>query len=134
MIRSLYDRGLGPEDIQQLFRLIDWMLILPMDLDAGFWDEVDRFEKERKVPYVTSVERLGLKRGRKEGLKKGRQQGLREGVLEWIAFDLEAKFDSVDAQLMEEIKALKDIDQLRKVARGLKKARTMNQIRSLLDS
>ncbi len=142
LVRSLYDRGLGPNDVQQLFRLIDWMLVLPTELDAGFRDEIDRFEQERKMPYVTSVERLGRKeglkigrqQGRKQGRQQGRKQGRREGLLEGIEIALELKFDVVDTQLMDEIRALKDIEQLRKVAGALKKAKTVNQIRAMLEA
>ncbi len=86
------------------------------------------------MPYVTSVERLGLERGRKEGLRKGLKKGRQEGQREGIELDLETTFDVVDAHLLEEIRGLKDVGKLRIIARALKKAKTLNQIRPLLDS
>ena len=32
-----------------------------------FWDEIDRYEKEKNMPHMTSIERRGLERGRAEG-------------------------------------------------------------------
>jgi hypothetical protein len=134
LVKNLYDRGLTADDIQQLFRLIDWMLTLPAELEASFLDEMHRFEGERKMPYVTSVEKLGIKRGRKEGLQEGRKEGLREGLLETIPILLQTKFGAVDQALMEEIQALKDLDKLRSFARALQDVRTVKQARAMLKS
>ena len=35
LVRSLYERGYQREDVQQLFRFIDWLMELPGDLDEG---------------------------------------------------------------------------------------------------
>ena len=32
LVRGLYDHGWTAEDVRQLFRLIDWMMALPLDL------------------------------------------------------------------------------------------------------
>jgi len=127
LVKGLYERGLGAEDIRQLFRLIDWMLALPEELEQEFLQEMYRFEEERRMPYITSVERLAMKKGRQEG----RQEGLRDGLLEGIALALEAKFGEVDTELLEDIRALNNIAQIRKVARGLKKAKTVAEIQRL---
>ncbi|MBI4861547.1 MAG: hypothetical protein HY815_14990, partial [Candidatus Riflebacteria bacterium] len=68
-MKGLYDRGLSAKQVRQLFRLIDWMLQLPEELEQEFRVELDRFEEERKMPYVTSVERLARKEGWQEGKK-----------------------------------------------------------------
>src|SRR5262249_45412079 len=43
-----------------------------------------RFEEERRMPYVSSVERIaerkGLERGLEQGRQEGRQEGRREGL------------------------------------------------------
>jgi hypothetical protein len=44
---------------------------LPEEEDRLFWKELSDFEEEKKMPYVTSVERIGYKRGMEEGLEKG---------------------------------------------------------------
>jgi hypothetical protein len=125
LVKGLYDRGLNADDIRQLFRLIDWMLALPRDLEDQFRQDIYRFEEDRSMPYLTSIERMALEKGHKEGRC--------EGLLEGIALDLEAKFGAVDKALFKEIKAVKELSQLRKIARALKKAKTEDDIRRLIN-
>ena len=72
MIKGLYERGFDREDIRRLFRLIDWLMDLPDELSEQFWDEIAQFEKERNMPYITSVEQIGEKRGLSKGELIGR--------------------------------------------------------------
>jgi hypothetical protein len=47
--------------------LIDWLLTLPQELEVAFREDLIKFERERTMPYVTSIERLGREEGRQEG-------------------------------------------------------------------
>ncbi|QTA87557.1 DUF4351 domain-containing protein [Desulfonema magnum] len=67
LIRHLYRKGFSKQDIVSLFRFIDWVMFLPEKEDDLFWEEVSVFEKEGKMPYITSVERIGYKRGIQQG-------------------------------------------------------------------
>jgi len=49
-------------------------MVLPKGLDRSFWTELKTYEETRKVPYITSVERIGFERGLKEGRQEGRQE------------------------------------------------------------
>ena len=79
-IKGLYERGLTANQVRQLFRLIDWMVQLPAELQQQFREEIHRFEEERHMPYVTSIERSAMR------------EGQRKGLLECIAATLEEKF------------------------------------------
>jgi len=79
LIRGLYERGYEREQILELFRLIDWMLALPPEQEVVLWREIARIEEERRMPYITSVERIGLERGEQIGLERGEQIGLERG-------------------------------------------------------
>src|SRR5262249_14438225 len=57
LIKGLYDRGLDAEQVRQLFRVIDWLLALPEELEVQFTDEIYRFEEERRMPYLSQLER-----------------------------------------------------------------------------
>jgi hypothetical protein len=46
-----------------LFKFIDWMMTLPLNLEGEFWQEYRNFEESRCTQYVTSVERLGIRQG-----------------------------------------------------------------------
>lgn len=54
---------------------------LPEELETKLWHDIETIEGERKVKYVTSVERLALERGKREGLEEGLIKGER-GALE----------------------------------------------------
>ena len=78
LIRGLYDRGWTAKDVRQLFRLIDWMMTLPAELQSEFRSEMYRFEEERKMPYLSSFERLAKEEGRAEGLRRSSSRGIAE--------------------------------------------------------
>jgi len=66
LIRRLYEQGLQEKDIRNLYRFIDWVMILPKALEAEFWQEFKQFEQERTMSYVTTGERIGYERGQQE--------------------------------------------------------------------
>jgi len=40
LVKGLYERGLAAEEVRQLFRLLDWMLALPVELEQQFQEEL----------------------------------------------------------------------------------------------
>ncbi|MDB9314844.1 transposase, partial [Spirulina sp. CS-785/01] len=113
IIKNLYQRGYERQDILELFRLIDWMMTLPASLEENLTTEIYRYEEERKMPYVTSVERIGMEKGRQEGLQEGRQERLREDILEV----LEVRFETVPDSLVEVVNGIQDDSLLRTLHR-----------------
>jgi hypothetical protein len=77
LIRRLYERGYERAQILELFRLIDWLLALPQAQEEALWQEIVQIEEERRMPYITSVERIGLEKGRREGELRGQRAMLR---------------------------------------------------------
>jgi hypothetical protein len=73
LIRHLYARGYGRQDILNLFRFIDWMMRLPDDLEREWIAQVEQLEAEQRMQYVTTVERFA----REEGREEGRQEAIR---------------------------------------------------------
>src|SRR5437899_2164717 len=43
LVQGLYDRGWHAEDVRQLFRLIDWLMELPVELQRRFRTEMYDF-------------------------------------------------------------------------------------------
>ncbi|NGZ07671.1 MAG: DUF4351 domain-containing protein, partial [Magnetococcales bacterium] len=78
--RMLYERGFSRQQIIDLFRFIDWVLSLPEELDNQFWTDLSNFEENKKMPYITSVERIGEERGRLLGIQIGEQRGIQIGL------------------------------------------------------
>ncbi len=89
LLRHLYDWKYSRENIQQLLRIIDAMLRLPEPLEDEFTDIVSQIEEEKQMPYVTSIERVLLKRerqaGEQTGLQTGEQNGLIKGEVKGVA-------------------------------------------------
>jgi DNA-binding transcriptional MerR regulator len=123
LVRGLLERGLSRKDIERLFDLIDWFMALPPPEDTVFWDEIQRYETENKMPHMTSIERRGLERGRAEGL--------REGLLEAIELGLKLRFGSEGLQCLPPIQTLMDIDRLRRIKKSIETASTLDDIRQL---
>jgi hypothetical protein len=66
LIRRLYELGLQEKDIRNLYRFIDWVMMLSKDLEAEFWQDFKQFEQERTMSYITTGERIGYERGKQE--------------------------------------------------------------------
>ena len=64
LARRLYESGYNQDEILNLFRFLDWVLKLPKNLEAEFLQELTAYE-ERRMPYVTSVERIGIEKGQR---------------------------------------------------------------------
>jgi FMN phosphatase YigB (HAD superfamily) len=58
LTRRLYEQGYKRQDILNLFRFIDWMMELPDALKQEFRAELEQYEQEKQMPYVTSIEQL----------------------------------------------------------------------------
>ena len=67
MLRNLYERGWSREEIIELHRLLDWLLVLPPEMNLEFRRRVLEYEKEKIMPYITSNEQIATEEGRKEG-------------------------------------------------------------------
>ncbi len=48
---------------------------LPEWLDQQIWHEIETIEEYEKMQYITSVERIGIAKGRVEGRLEGRLEG-----------------------------------------------------------
>jgi len=93
----------------ELFRLIDWIIALPDRIETEFKEEIQRFEEDNRMRYVTNFERLARQDGLSEAiLKKGR-----EAVIEVLT----VRFQEAPPSLVEAIATLEDPDQLKTLHR-----------------
>ena len=66
LIRQCYEKKHLKEEIRVLLKFIDWLIRLPEGLTEQLTKKIALLEEEYKMPYVTSWERLGEKKGKKE--------------------------------------------------------------------
>ena len=115
LVRGLYERGFSPKDVRELFRLIDWMMELPQPLDNLFWQDVDKIQEERRMPFITSIERSGHRRGLRMGI---------ESVLR-------VRFGEEGLKLMPEIHEIYEEEKLQAILKALETAATPDEVRRL---
>ncbi len=100
LVHLLYERGYGRDEIIDLFRFIDWVITLPEELEEQFDQVLEEIEEERRVEYITSIERRGI--------RKGSLQTARSSLLQV----LEVRFGPVPISLREQIDRSEDLSLL----------------------
>jgi hypothetical protein len=133
LVKGLYQRDWTADQVRQLFRLIDWIMALPEALEEEFRIAVFQYEEEKRMPYVTSIERLALAEGREIGREEGREVGLLEGLQEGLVVALEAKFGPTGRKLTSKVKQIQHLAQLRTLEKKIKAAKSIESVRKHLD-
>ncbi|NES17452.1 MAG: transposase [Symploca sp. SIO3E6] len=96
LIKSLFERGYGREDIVQLFRLIDWFIALTKIEEERLWQEIETLKEDEKMPYIPGLERIVIEKCKKQD----------------IIQILEVKFEGVTEELRQIIKKFDDLELL----------------------
>mgnify|MGYP001163432356 CR=1 FL=1 len=115
LVRNLYERGFSAKDVRELFRLIDWLMVLPPPLENVFRQDLDKIQEERRMPYVTSIERLA----RGEGLCLGIESLLR------------VRFGDEGLKLMPEVREIYEDEKLLAILKALETAAGPDEVRRL---
>ncbi|MGI0485711.1 DUF4351 domain-containing protein [Pantanalinema rosaneae CENA516] len=124
LIRRLYEAGYSRREVLNLFKFIDWVMILPEGLKQAFWQELKAYEEERKVPYITSVEEIGFERGIQEG---------RRSLLLLLSLQLEQKVGQLPPSLHDRIAQL-NLTQLEALAIALLNFSSLAELEAWLES
>jgi len=93
LAKLLYERDWGKQQIIDLFAVIDWLMTLPPELEKKLWTSISELERNMKMSYVTSVERLGIEKGRQEGRQEEGVFFLRRLLVKKFG-DLPASFET----------------------------------------
>jgi hypothetical protein len=124
LVKGLFERGLDADTVRQLFLLIDWMMDLPKELDMQFNEELHRYEEEKRMPYISSVERLAAERGE----EKGEVRGLRKG----IALGLKLRFGAAGGELLPAVEKVTSLANLTAFHNSIESAQSVEELRRLL--
>ena len=90
---------------RKLFRLLDWMMTLPDELQNRFEEQVNRYQEDRKVPLLSHMELRAEKRGNLKATQ--------ESVLD----NLDVRFGAVPGELADAIAKLEDLEWLKQLHR-----------------
>jgi hypothetical protein len=139
LVKRLYEKGYSKEDILLLYKFIDWLVSLPEELTEEFHEEIKKYEEVRKVAYITTAERIGMKKGIEigikqgiqQGIKQGIQQGIQQGLLKAIELGLKLKFGVEGLRIYPEIRKIKDVDVLEAISEAIESAGSVEEIRRI---
>lgn len=115
LVRGLYERGFTLKDVRELFRLIDWMMELPPPLQHGFWQDLDKIQEEKRMPFITTPERVGHRRGLRQGIESM----------------LKVRFGEEGLRLMPEIHEIYEEEQLEAILKALETVASPDDVRRL---
>jgi hypothetical protein len=115
LVRGLYERGFSKADVRELFRIIDWLMELPRLQDQLFRQEVDKIQEEKGMPFITSVERAGI----------------RKGLCKGIEVVLRLRFGEEGLKLMPEILEIHEEAKLEAILNALPTAASLDDVRRL---
>jgi hypothetical protein len=111
LTKALLDQGKDGEYIRLLFKFIDWMIDLPEELATKFEYEIDAYEKEKKMTYITTIERKGIEKGRRE----------------FLVEMLEKKFGPLSSKAKETLNTLSS-DRLSEIGEALLKDKSLKDL------
>jgi hypothetical protein len=127
LLRMLYDRGWDRRRIRSLFGILDWMMYLPPELDEKLINRLEEYEEEKKMPYVTRMERRARNEGHQEGWEEGREEGREEEAARVLRRQLSRRFGGVP-QWAEEKLSSADAEQLEEWAEELVIANSLEDV------
>jgi flagellar biosynthesis/type III secretory pathway protein FliH len=127
---------------------MNWLLALPAEEEVVFREELGRLQRETRMPYISTYDRLvraegleeGLLLGRQEGRQEGREEGREEGVrkgrrlalLETISEALLERFGASSLAIRPRLEAVEDEAVLRQLVKRVWTAGSMAEFEAEL--
>ncbi len=66
LVTMMYQRGYSRQEVIDLFRFIEWVMILPPELEKAFKQDLVAYEDEKNMPYISNLEKESRKAGKVE--------------------------------------------------------------------
>ena len=101
--KRLHEHGYGRQDVLELFRFIDWLLVLPEELGRQFQQELAEYEAAMSTPYITSIERQGLEKGFRQGRERGQEEGELRSLRRTLKKLLSQRFGTLPERIEQQI-------------------------------
>ncbi|HLP87274.1 MAG TPA: transposase [Nostocaceae cyanobacterium] len=145
LVKMLFERGYSRQDVRQLFRFIDWIMVLPKELASSFKTEIRNYEEAKKVRYVTSIERLAKEEGIEEGIERGIEQGIEQGIERGVQLGsittcqdllidlLKERFEELPKTMIDNINKINDVPLLKTLIKRVNTIPSLADFQQLLD-
>ena len=127
LVQGLYRRGWGKQQVLDLFKVLDWMMRLPKELETQLWQDIETLEKGANMPYVCSVERIGIEKGLEQGIQQGIQRGMQRGQMRILTRLLTQRFGEVPAWVTQRLHKA-SIDELEVWAEAILSAESIDAV------
>ena len=118
-----------------VFRIINWMMVLPHELERKMWRVFLRAKGRPKMNWMCPIEKIffedgvavGVKRGMKSGIGQGFARGRKEAVAGVLERQLEIRFGPLSKTVLKRLIRASP-DKLAKWAEALIDARTLKDV------
>ncbi len=121
IIKRLFKMGYSKEDIWNLYRFIDWIMVLPDELNRKLHNEIIKYEEGKKMPHITTAEKIGM--------EKGIQQGILQASRGTLIEVLEVRFETLSQPFRNRLKEINDPDLLKSLHKKALHARSLEEFR-----
>lgn len=100
--RLVINKDLDRELIRRMIIFLEWMVYLPPEITAYYDQLIEHVEEDLDMPYISLIERKGIRQGLEQGieqgLEQGREQGIGQGRVATLCKLLQLKFGTVSAE------------------------------------
>ncbi|MTV36691.1 DUF4351 domain-containing protein [Duganella radicis] len=118
-----------------LFKVINWMMVLPPSYQERYWQAASELGKEDKMELMNQLEQMlfdngmekGMEKGLEKGLKKGLEQGRKEGAVTLLEQLLTQRFGPLPKTVRNKL-AKASVEQLTAWAIALPAAQSLKHI------
>jgi len=124
IIRQLLKKGYDRATIIQIFRFLDGVLSLSDEMQEQLIYEEFHQEEVEKMTYITSWERIAM--------RKGMERGMLEGVSEMVLETLKERFGEVPEDVQKVIITIENKDELKKLFTQAMRVSTLNEFQLAL--
>ena len=115
--KNLYRHGWTKDDIIRLYRFIDWIMVLPGDMENIYHEKLMDYEREVNMQYITTAERIGMEKGMEKGILLGS-----------IQTTLKIRFGADGLGIYPKIKRIQEYDRLKKILETAESAKSPEDV------
>ena len=137
--------GYTPEQVIELYKVVDYIMALPAELEKRVQEFVRRIEEQSEWS-LTSLERLaleegyadgygkGLQHGQQQGLQQGLQQGERKAQVRLTMRVLKSRFGDAALPLEEKLVQVPSLETLEELAMTAIEATSLEEFTRALEA